>query len=104
MAGLRCPSNVRLRQFRYRNRPSVEGRSKWLTLLRKKLSFSIPNRFIPAHPDTFDASVTRDPNMASLCIVAQTQGAPLRTFAGQNIRTEFLRLWLSAGSLAPGAG
>ena len=43
----------RSRQFRYRNRPSEEGRSKWLTLLRKKLSFSIPNRFIPAHLDTF---------------------------------------------------
>lgn len=43
----------RLRQLRYRNRPSAEGRSKWLTLLRKILSFSIPNRFIPVHPDTF---------------------------------------------------
>jgi len=53
MAGLRFPSTGRSRQFRYRNRPSDEGRSKWLTLLRKKLSFSVPNRFIPAHPDTF---------------------------------------------------
>ena len=33
--------------------PSAEGRSGWLNLLRKILSFSIPNRFIPAHPDTF---------------------------------------------------
>jgi hypothetical protein len=56
MAGLRCPSHGRLRQSHYQNRPSAEGRSKWLTLLRKKLSFSIPNRFIPALPDPFDGS------------------------------------------------
>jgi hypothetical protein len=30
-------------------RPSEEGRSRWLVVLRKKLSFSIPRRFIPAH-------------------------------------------------------
>jgi hypothetical protein len=65
MAGLRCPSHGRLRQFRYRNRPSAEGRSERLTLPRKKLAFSIPNRFIPAHPEPFDVpnpEVLRLPN------------------------------------------
>jgi hypothetical protein len=51
MAGLRVPSHGRSRQTRYRTRPSAEGRSDWLNLLRKKLSFSTPNRFIPAHPE-----------------------------------------------------
>ena len=41
----------RSRQKRYRFRPSEEGRSQWLIVLRKTLSFSIPNRFIPAHSD-----------------------------------------------------
>ncbi len=49
MAGLRYPSHGRLRQTEIR--PSAEGRSNWLYFLRKTLSFSIPNRFIPAHPD-----------------------------------------------------
>jgi len=49
MAGLRFPSHGRLRQTEVR--PSAEGRSNWLNFLRKTLSFSIPNRFIPAHPD-----------------------------------------------------
>ena len=53
VAGLRYRSHGRLRQFRFANRPSAEGRSNWLNFLRKILSFSIPNRFIPAHPDTF---------------------------------------------------
>ena len=52
VAGLRCPSHGRLGQFRFANRPSAEGRSNWLDFLRKIRSFSIPNRFIPAHPVT----------------------------------------------------
>lgn len=55
MAGLRYPSHGRSRQTGYPIRPSAEGRSSWLNFLRKILSFSIPNRFIPAHPDTFDS-------------------------------------------------
>ena len=50
MAGLRCPSHGRSRHNVAPVRPSPEGRSDRLNLLRKKLSFSIPNRFIPAHP------------------------------------------------------
>jgi hypothetical protein len=38
----------RSRQRRYRIRPSEEGRSRWLIVLRKTLSFSIPSRFNPA--------------------------------------------------------
>ena len=39
----------RFDERRYRLPPSVGGRSDWLTLLRRTLSFPIPNRFIPAH-------------------------------------------------------
>ena len=49
MAGLRFPYHGRSRQICYRIRPSAEGRTEWLILVRKILSFSIPNRFIPAH-------------------------------------------------------
>jgi len=49
MAGLRYTSHGRSRQSGYPIRPSAEGRSCWLNFLRKILSFSIPNRFIPAH-------------------------------------------------------
>jgi hypothetical protein len=38
--------------------PFEEGRSRWLVVLRKPLSFSIPSRFIPAHPVTFFTRVT----------------------------------------------
>ncbi len=38
----------RSRQKCYHFRPSEEGRSRWLNVLRKTLSFSIPSRFIPA--------------------------------------------------------
>ena len=47
MAGLRYPSHGRSRQSGHPGRPSAEGRSCWLNLLRKILSFSIPNRFYP---------------------------------------------------------
>ncbi len=47
MSGLRYPSHGRLRQSGHPGRPSAEGRSNWLNLLRKILSFSIPNRFYP---------------------------------------------------------
>ncbi|RLT20431.1 MAG: hypothetical protein DWI29_03875 [Planctomycetota bacterium] len=47
MAGLRCPSHGRSGQSGHPGRPSAEGRSCWLNLLRKILSFSIPNRFYP---------------------------------------------------------
>ncbi len=36
------------RQKCYHFRPSEEGRSRWLIVLRKTLSFFIPSRFIPA--------------------------------------------------------
>jgi hypothetical protein len=39
----------RFDESRYRLPPSVGGRSDWLRLLRRTLSFPIPNRFIPAH-------------------------------------------------------
>jgi len=41
--------NGRFDESRYRPPPSVGGRSDWLSLLRRTLSFPIPNRFIPAH-------------------------------------------------------
>ena len=66
MAGLRYHSHGRLRQFRCANRPSAEGRSNWLNFLRKILSFSIPNRFIPAHPDGFDVPRFRHPRRDAL--------------------------------------
>ena len=47
MSGLRYPSHGRSRQSGHPARPSAEGRSCWLNLLRKILSFSIPNRFYP---------------------------------------------------------
>ena len=50
MAGLRYPSHGRSRQTGYPIRPSVEGRSSWLNLPRKTLSFSIQNRFYPGTP------------------------------------------------------
>ena len=50
MAGLRYPSHGRSRQTGRPIRPSAEGRSSWLDLLRKILAFSIPNRFYPGTP------------------------------------------------------
>ena len=47
MSGLRYPSHGRSGQSGHPARPSAEGRSCWLNLLRKILSFSIPNRFYP---------------------------------------------------------
>ena len=41
----------RSRRVCYHRRPSEEGRSRWLIVLRKTLSFSIPSRFIPALSD-----------------------------------------------------
>ena len=38
----------RSRQTCCHNRPSAEGRNRWLIVFRKTLSFSIPSRFIPA--------------------------------------------------------
>ena len=38
----------RSRRICHHKRPSEEGRSRWLVVLRKTLSFSIPSRFIPA--------------------------------------------------------
>ena len=38
----------RSRRMCHHKRPSEEGRSRWLIVLRKTLSFSIPSRFIPA--------------------------------------------------------
>jgi hypothetical protein len=42
----------RSRQRRRRLRPFEEGRSRWLIVLRKTLSFSISSRFIPALADS----------------------------------------------------
>ena len=47
MADLRYPSHGRSRQTGRPIRPSAEGRSSWLNVLRKTLAFSIPNRFYP---------------------------------------------------------
>lgn len=58
MAGLRYPSHGRSRQNGLPVRPSAEGRSSWLHFPRKILSFSIPNRFIPAHNVPFCLSPT----------------------------------------------
>ena len=49
MAGLRLPPQRTLRRTSLPTPPSVSGRSDWLGLLRRTLSFPFPNRFIPAH-------------------------------------------------------
>ncbi len=50
LAGLRFPLHGRSARRCYRGRTSAGGRSCWLDLLRKKLSFSILNRFYPGTP------------------------------------------------------
>ena len=47
------PPHGRSDQIRCRIQPSAGGRSDELNLLRRTLSFPIPIRFIPAHPDPF---------------------------------------------------
>ena len=55
MAGLLNPHRGRSDRTRYRVQPSAGGRSEWLALLRRTLSFPIPIRFIPAHSDPFSS-------------------------------------------------
>jgi len=61
MASLRFPPGERFDESRYRLPPFLGGRSDWLNLLRRTLSFPIPNRFIPAHsiPNPWTLKISR---------------------------------------------
>ena len=84
MAGLRYPSHGRSRQTGRPIRPSAEGRSSGLILPRKTLSFSIPNRFIPAHNVPFDPAHPLERFCSSECREANRRWEVWR--AGQTYR------------------
>jgi len=69
-------------QMCHHKRPSEEGRSRWLIVLRKTLSFSIPSGFIPALSDA-GFGIDKD------CIIASQRFALRRPW---KIWTEMPRL------------
>src|SRR5487761_1815915 len=101
MAGLLNRPHGRSGWTRCRIPPSVGGRSDWLRLPRRTLSFPIPIRFIPAHSDPvltfncifshrvavarlrYDAEIAHD---ASSCHVRSTRLEGNRSRAGEERR------------------
>ena len=71
MAGLRSPSQGGSGQSGHPARPSAEGRSCWLNLLRKILSLSIPNRFYPGTLCPHDPPYREEPKRIANTLLEQ---------------------------------
>jgi hypothetical protein len=116
MAGLLHPLRGRSDRTRCRIQPSAGGRSDWLSLLRRTLSFPIPIRFIPAHPDRFSLpdgtrippfwtsrrSATRDTPLRCAARVAAFTSRFIRTVAPGCLRLDRRSLTLVRATRAFG--